>query len=161
MLIHIQVALRRHFQIEATVSSKELHHVVEETDACGNLIPSSTLDRESDIDLRLCRLAMEGRFSHTCTSGRSLNLSTTSRTAVTRARVCSADPTVSLTHPSHPGSEWRSRTRMPRWRRTWTNSACFSPIRTSTKFARLGQYCSPIWPSSCSKTARFKRTSAA
>src|SRR5260370_24504648 len=122
------------------MSSEELHHVVEETDACGNLIPSSTLDRESDIDLRLRGFAMKSRLPHTCASCRSLNLSTTSRRAAMRARLCLPDPTVSLTQPSHPGSEWRSRTRMPRWRRTWTNSACFSPIRTSTKFARLGQY---------------------
>src|SRR5258708_756897 len=161
MLINIQVALRRQFQIEASMSSKELHHVVEETDACGDLILSVTLDREGDLDLRFRGLAMEGRFPHICTSCRSLNLSTTSRRAAIRARVCSLDPTVSRTHPSHPGSELRSRTRMPRSRRAWTNSACFSPMRTSTKFARLGQYCSPIWPSSCSKTARFKRTSAA
>src|SRR3982074_285224 len=34
MLIHIQVALSRQFQIEAAVSSKGFHHVVDATDAC-------------------------------------------------------------------------------------------------------------------------------
>jgi hypothetical protein len=68
MLIHIQVALRREFQIEAAVSSKEFHHVVEETDACRNLILSSTFDREGYIYLRFRGLAMEGGLSHTFTS---------------------------------------------------------------------------------------------
>jgi hypothetical protein len=68
VLIHVQVAHRRELQIESAVPSKEIQHVVQEADPCGDLVLSSSLDRESNRDLGFSGLAMEFAFSHAVAS---------------------------------------------------------------------------------------------
>ena len=63
----------------------------------------ATFDGERDPNFGFRGLAMQFRFPHAFTSRRSLSFSTTSRRAPIRVRVCSSDPTVRRTQPSHPG----------------------------------------------------------
>ena len=117
VLVHVQIAYCREFQIESAVSSKELQHVVEKTDSSGDLVLPATFNRERNPNLGFRGLAMQLGFPHTLTSGRLLMVSITPRSASIRVRISSPDPTVRRTQPSHPGSEFLSRTRIPRVRK--------------------------------------------
>src|SRR5713101_9236537 len=129
------------------MTREKFQHVVEKTDSGGDFVLSTAFNGEGNSNFCFCGLAMQFGFPHARTpvgnSVRNLvrnpSCSTTSRRAVMTVRVCSSDPTVRRTQPSHPGSVWRSRTRIPRLRRDSTNSAWAEPIRTRTKLAWLGQ----------------------
>ena len=63
------------------------------------------------------------------------------------------------THPSHPESLLRSRTITPSAFMRRTNSAWAAPIRTSTKFARLGQRTTSAASNATSNSPRAESTS--
>jgi hypothetical protein len=58
MLIHIQITLGGEFQIEASVTRKQLQHVIEKTDTGGDLILPPALDGESNLNFCFRSLAM-------------------------------------------------------------------------------------------------------
>src|ERR1700680_1320453 len=117
VLVHVQIAYRRQFQIEAAVPRKELQHVVEKTDSRGDLVLPATFNRERNPNLGFRGLAMQLGLPHTLTSRRLLMVSIMPRSASIRVRTSSPDPTVRRTQPSHPGSKFLSRTRIPRVRK--------------------------------------------
>src|ERR1700674_3439302 len=59
VLVHVQIAYRREFQIESAVPGKELQHVVEKTDSRGDLVLSATFNGERSPNLRFRGLAVE------------------------------------------------------------------------------------------------------
>src|ERR1700722_86117 len=143
VLIYIQVSAGGNLQIETAVPCKEFQHVVEKTDSGCDLVLTAALDAQINADLRFSRLAVDACLPHARTSGcgrrGSRRFAATFRKAAIKARVWSSDPTVNRTQPSHPGSELRSRTRIPRSRRELTKVLCSAPMRTRTKLPWLGQ----------------------
>src|SRR5215471_7787455 len=92
VLVDIQVAAGRKFQIESAVAREQFEHVVEEADAGGNFIFSSPIDSESEANVGLGGLAMQlgaswvrgdSATDHARTSPR-VSSSTTSRKAAMR-----------------------------------------------------------------------------
>src|SRR5437764_13315743 len=78
VLIHVKVAHCFEVQIECTVPCKQLQHVVEKTNASGDLVLTATFDRQRNPNLGFRSLAMQAGFSHTFTSQRFLSSSSTS-----------------------------------------------------------------------------------
>src|SRR4051812_35725334 len=64
MLIHIEIAVAFEPQIEATVASEELEHVIEEVNPGGDLVFSPAIDLERQGDISLVGLATELGGSH-------------------------------------------------------------------------------------------------
>src|ERR1700735_2912528 len=117
VLIDIKVACGCQFQIESAMPGKEFKHMVKKADSRGHFILSTTFNGERNPNLGFRGLAVEFSFPHALTSLDSPSFPTTSRSAPIRIRVGSYDPRVSRTQPSHPGSAFRSRTRIPRVRK--------------------------------------------
>src|SRR4029434_8898536 len=59
MLVDVEVAGGGQCQIEATMSGKQLEHVVEEANAGPYFVPSASVDRQRSRDLRFRRVAIE------------------------------------------------------------------------------------------------------
>ncbi len=64
VLVDVKVARRFEFEIEAAVVGEEFEHVVEESDAGGDLIAAFAFDGEGQSDLRFLGDAIDGGFSH-------------------------------------------------------------------------------------------------
>src|SRR5258708_2239640 len=143
VVVHIQLALGVETKIEAAMPSKQFQHMVEESNAGGNLVPSSAIDVQRKVDASLVGVALDASLPHATTSGVILSSAKTSRSAAKSCSVCASEPRVMRTQPSQPGSEERSRTRIPRSFMAATNAACFEPIWANTKLAWLGQYAIP------------------
>src|SRR5882762_7669080 len=128
VLIHVQIAVGFETKVKATVPGKEFQHVIEESNAGGNLVLSAAIDVQREVDAGLVGVALDASLPHAMTSGLILSSARTWRSAVSSCSVCASEPRVMRTQPSQPGSEERSRTRIPRSFIAVTNAACFDPI---------------------------------
>ncbi len=68
VLIHIQIAPSREFQVEPAVPREQFEHMVEKTDPGGDFVLSAALNGEGNLNFRFCGLAMQFSFPHDCTS---------------------------------------------------------------------------------------------
>ena len=98
MLIHVEVAVGLHAQVECAVPREQLQHVIEETDAGADLIPSLAVEREPQHDVCFRRSTIDQGAAHKASS----------MTAMHR-RVCSTMPVPMRMQPAQPGSVDRLR----------------------------------------------------
>src|SRR5215469_11405 len=100
------------------MARRQIQHVVKEMDACGDGGFSSAVERQAEPNVRLGRLAMNGRGTrHQLRLSRGFQLRFIS---FTTACISFRVPMVIRTNPG-PMSWERSRTRMP-WRSSFANS---------------------------------------
>src|SRR5438105_4282371 len=86
-----------------------------------NVVSAFAVEDEGHTNLRLVCVANKLGFPHQsppacCRLAAVPNCDQISCNAKMRRSVCEVVPSVMRTHPAQPGSEWRSRTRMPRLR---------------------------------------------
>src|SRR5205823_723258 len=141
VLIHVEIAARLEFQIEAAMMREQFEHVVKEANTGGDPIASAPFDSERDLNLRFLTDAFNTSLSHTCGAPCGIpNSAIVLVSASSNRSVCSCGPSVMRTHPVQPWSLDRSRTRMPRRRMCSTKPAesfAVEPTRARTKFALL------------------------
>src|SRR5271165_3213884 len=118
---------------------EQFQHVIEKTNASGNFVASAPIDVEPQTNLGFFRVPLNQSLSHRVTLAVIPAFSSASGSVRTSRSFCSADPSVMRTHPAHPGSPERSRTRIPCSRIAVMNAELDGPRCISTKFARLGQ----------------------
>jgi hypothetical protein len=59
VLIDVEIALRRKFEVEGAMLREKLQHVIEEADAGGDLIAAPAFDAQFAADLRFFGIALE------------------------------------------------------------------------------------------------------
>ena len=85
VLIHLEIAFGFNHQIEAAVVSEELEHMIEETNACRDVITATSIDEETQRDVGFFGLAMQIRFPHCATfSGMRISARTSAIAAIIR-----------------------------------------------------------------------------
>ncbi len=60
VLVHVEIALRRYFEIEGSVAGYEIEHVIEETDAGVDAGFALAVEIEFEADIGLVGFAMNG-----------------------------------------------------------------------------------------------------
>src|SRR5690242_2960917 len=61
MLIDVEVAPGTHFQVETTMASNQIQHVIEKADSCCNASSSTAIQIDLQPDIRFVRLPMNCR----------------------------------------------------------------------------------------------------
>src|SRR5450432_310770 len=122
MLIDVEIALRQQPQIKPTMPGKQFQHVIKEPNPRRDLILTAAIDIQRQVDASLVRIAQDSGLPHATTSA-ILSSAKTWRSATRSCSVCASEPSVIRTQPLQPGSEDRSRTRIPRRFIPATNAA--------------------------------------
>src|SRR5581483_9613259 len=102
VLVDIEIAVYFQVEIKAAMVSKQLQHVVEETNARRDAVPATAVNAQRQANVGLLRPAMHGRFPHTALACAIPSSSTTSPRARTNRSVWSAVPIVMRTQPAQP-----------------------------------------------------------
>ena len=90
MLIHIEIAFNLELEIEATMMSKQLEHMIEETDSSGDLVMTAAFNDQGGVDVGLLGSSLNRGSSHVAATFFDCISLRVSRKACSSRFICSA-----------------------------------------------------------------------